>query len=145
MIEEEAVTDSEHSDRRELMIDDDSVLQSDNDNQRTPSVQERGSTFRKLKVTLDPDFMNVITKSTLLNFIGVLSNFAIIGYLLYVIVTDTFNLKMGASFRCLDSLINCICIFLAFGFSSRWYHFVCKCCHNRLRSCCKKLPKTLIR
>merc|ERR1719295_707093 len=99
----------------------------------------------KIKVSLDLDFMNVMTKSTLLNLIGVLANFVVIGYLLYLIVTDTPNPTMAASVRCLDGLINCTCIFLAFKFSSKFYYFGCKCCHRRLRSCCKKIPKTVVR
>lgn len=104
----------------------------------------RSNKSMKLKVTVDQKFVNVITKSTILNLIGALSTLMFIGYLGYLRMTDTKEPTLPA-LRCLDGVINTICVFLTFGFSHRYYNFGCKYCHREMRRCCKKLPKSAVR
>ena len=98
----------------------------------------------KTKVILDQKFIDLITKSTLLNLIGVLSSCVLIGYLLYLTVTDTHDPSMGFSLQCLDAVINTVCIFLTFAVSSKYYDFGCKYCHRGLRRGCTKIPEAVI-
>ena len=92
-------------------------------------------------VKVDYNLINLITKSTLLNLIGVLSSCMVIGYLVYAVITDTREPFIAAALRCLDGVINTTCIFLVFAFSSEVYNFGCKYCHRGLREFLRKRTK----
>ena len=97
-----------------------------------------------MKVSVDEDLINVVTKSTLLNLCGVLSSCVLIGYFIYLMETGGMDPMMTIGFRCLDGLMNTFCIFLVFAFAAPYYDIGCKCCHFAMRNCCKKVATTVV-
>merc|ERR1719474_2401835 len=88
------------------------------------------------RFTVDGSLMNTVTKSTLLDLIGVLSSCSLISYLAYLSANEISEPFVAGSLRCLDGMINTFCMFFVFGFTSPLYQRACKCCHVSIRKCC---------
>ncbi len=98
-----------------------------------------------INVTVNQDLVDVVAKSTLLNLIGMSSSCMLIGYLIYLVETRTIDPMFGVGLRCIDAMINTLCIFLVFGFSAKYYDFGCKCCHFGMSRCCNKVAESMVR
>ena len=112
---------------------------------RTSTTKSAGNTRKsKVLVSVDEDLIDIITKSTFLNLMGMLSSCVVIGYLVYLMSTDTINLYMSGALRCLDGMVNTFCVFLVFRFAAPYYDIGCKCCHFGMRRCCKRLAMKMV-
>ena len=108
------------------------------------SQSVQSTTSEGIRVTVDEKLMNTVTKSTFLNLVGVLSTFALIGYLSYLSAEDISNPFVLGSLRLLDGMINTFCMFLVFGFAAPFYNGSCKWCHLRMRRCCARTTERVL-
>lgn len=106
---------------------------------KSTSVSSSG----KYKVILNSRLIDTVTKSTLLNLIGVTSSCILVGYHGYILISGNLNPLRGAALRSIDELINVFCIFLVFSFASPYYFFLCRSCHFRMRRCSIAVAKRM--
>ena len=116
------------------------------------SPSDLDSERRRMTVMINERLIDVITKSTLLNFIGQISSCTLIGYISYqcaVIIEhqipDIEERWFTALLRCIDGVINTVCMFLVFGYAAPYYDMGCKYCHCGMRKCCKSVAKNIVK
>lgn len=129
-------TDSSH--------DEDSSGSSDGDLQNCGSG--KGDTRQRQEVTVSGTMIYLITKSTLLSVIGMSSSCLVIVYLFISITVGAGKIgpSLGTSLRCLDGVINVVCMYLVFGFNAMFYRSGCKGCHYVVAKCCSRMSKKAV-
>ena len=110
-------------------------------------IDDNGQLSIRIKQN-DENILNIAVKYFILSFIAIIlcQLFMIISaiqkysfkyfnfdYLFYEI-SETFIIIMLS----IDCCINCICIFLNFGFKHKWYLFICNKCHKQCKVICLK-------
>jgi len=100
-------------------------------------------------ISVENKMFQSLTKTTLLNLIGMLSTLSIICIFMNDAVSareiPTVSPYMTIGLRCLDGIINTFCIYLVFQFAEPVYERSCKYCHRGMQSSCLHLAECVVK
>mmetsp|Transcript_36646 Transcript_36646/g.60328 ORF Transcript_36646/g.60328 Transcript_36646/m.60328 type:complete len:420 (+) Transcript_36646:34-1293(+) len=107
----------------------------------TPRPENDDAAESDVEIKLSETLVNSVTKSTLLSLIGILSSFWLHIEMMVLIIKDDTDGVLLRAISAMDGAVNIICMYLVFAFSSKYYNFGCKCCHNGMRHICERWAK----
>eukprot|EP01084_Bolivina_argentea_P072725 132038_1 len=111
-----------------------------NKNKCEESVEES----LEIKVEVDRNMVNTITKSTLLSVIGIMSSFWLHLEMFILAIKSSSDGALFRAIACFDGAVNIICMYLIFAFAKPYYKIGCKWCHIGMSKCCLCVTKKAV-